>query len=380
MILEQAVLPVKDGQEADFERAFAQAKGIIAAMPGFRGLTLSRCLERPSTYLLLVEWDRLEDHTEGFRNAPAHQEWKALLHPFYDPSPVVEHYRPVLSDGTCAVIELRTPGELDAMRAAGAVVADMHAAVRAIAAPGVRLTQLDAVARDVLSDAGADLARSSGTQPLSTTPPFPGVVCLSVNDVALHGIPTPEVLEDGDLLSVDAGATLDGWVGDAAITFPVGTPRPDDLALVATTERALAAGIAAAVVGNRIGDVSAAIGAVGRAGGCGINTDQGGHGVGRHDARAAARAQRGARRPRRAAAGRAGHRDRAVVPGRRQRRLPRRRRRLDAAQRRRQPRRPRRAHRRRHRRRPPHPDPAALTDCAANGRDDCAHKDLSHGP
>jgi methionyl aminopeptidase len=178
------------------------------------------------------------------------------------------------------LIELRTPGELDAMRAAGAVVADMLAAVRAAAAPGVRLTQLDEVARAVLADAGAT-SPFLGYAPLASTPPFPGVVCLSVNDVALHGIPTPQELDDGDLLSVDAGATLDGWVGDAAVTFPVGSPRPDDLELVATTERALAAGIAAAVVGNRVGDVSAAIGAVGRAGGCGINTDQGGHGVGR---------------------------------------------------------------------------------------------------
>jgi methionyl aminopeptidase len=178
------------------------------------------------------------------------------------------------------LIELRTPGELEAMRAAGAVVADMLAAVRVAAAPGVRLSQLDAVARDVLADAGAT-SPFLGYAPLPTTPPFPGVVCLSVNDVALHGIPTPDVLDDGDLLSVDAGATLDGWVGDAATTFPVGTPHPEDLRLVATAERALAAGIAAAVVGNRVGDISAAIGAVGRAGGCGINTDQGGHGVGR---------------------------------------------------------------------------------------------------
>ncbi|TKJ30969.1 type I methionyl aminopeptidase [Blastococcus sp. CCUG 61487] len=178
------------------------------------------------------------------------------------------------------MIELRTPGEIDAMRAAGAVVADMHAAVKAAAAPGVRLTTLDAIARDVLADAGAT-SPFLGYAPLPTTPPFPGVLCLSVNDVALHGIPTPEELEDGDLLSVDAGAVLDGWVGDAAMTYPIGTPRPEDLALVATTEAALEAGIAAAVVGNRIGDISAAIGAVGRAGGCGINTDQGGHGVGR---------------------------------------------------------------------------------------------------
>ena len=178
------------------------------------------------------------------------------------------------------MIELRTPGELDAMRAAGAVVADMLAAVRAAAAPGVRLTQLDAVAREVLAAAGAT-SPFLGYAPLPTTPPFPGVVCLSVNDVALHGIPTPQVLEDGDLLSVDAGATLDGWVGDSATTLAVGAPRPEDLRLVDTAQRALDAGIAAAVVGNRIGDISAAIGAIGRAGGCGINTDQGGHGVGR---------------------------------------------------------------------------------------------------
>jgi methionyl aminopeptidase len=156
----------------------------------------------------------------------------------------------------------------------------MLAAVRAAAAPGVRLTELDQAARDVLDRAGAS-SPFLGYAPLSTTPPFPGVVCLSVNDVALHGIPTLQALEDGDLLSVDAGATLDGWVGDAAISFPVGTPRPEDARLIDTTERALRAGIAAAVPGNRVGDISAAIAAVGRAGGCGINTDQGGHGVGR---------------------------------------------------------------------------------------------------
>ena len=143
------------------------------------------------------------------------------------------------------MIELRTPGEVDAMRAAGAVVADMLAAVRAAAAPGVRLSQLDGVAREVLARHGAT-SPFLGYQPLATTPPFPGVVCLSVNDVALHGIPTPEVLDDGDLLSVDAGATLDGWVGDAAITFSVGTAREEDARLVATTEAALQAGIARA--------------------------------------------------------------------------------------------------------------------------------------
>jgi heme-degrading monooxygenase HmoA len=95
VILEHALLPVKPGQEAAFERAFAEAKGIIAAMPGFRGLTLSRCLERPDAYLLLVHWERLEDHTVGFRGSPEYQQWRALLHDFYDPFPTVEHFREV---------------------------------------------------------------------------------------------------------------------------------------------------------------------------------------------------------------------------------------------------------------------------------------------
>src|SRR3712207_9186450 len=135
------------------------------------------------------------------------------------------------------------------MRAAGAVVADMLAAVRAAAAPGARLTPLDEVARAVLADAGAT-SPFLGYAPLTTTPPFPGVVCLSVNDVALHGIPTPQELEDGDLLSVDAGATLDGWLGDAAATFPVGGPQAGDRRLDAPPEGAVPGGLGASVGGN----------------------------------------------------------------------------------------------------------------------------------
>jgi heme-degrading monooxygenase HmoA len=97
VILEHALLPVKPGEEAAFESAFAEAKAIIAAMPGFLRLTLSRCLENPNTYLLLVEWDRLVDHTEGFRGSPQYQEWRRLLHSFYEPFPVVEHYEQVHS-------------------------------------------------------------------------------------------------------------------------------------------------------------------------------------------------------------------------------------------------------------------------------------------
>ncbi|MGZ4618795.1 MAG: antibiotic biosynthesis monooxygenase family protein [Frankiaceae bacterium] len=95
MVIEHAVLPVKPGQEAAFESAFAQAQSIISKATGFRRLLLSRCVERPDTYLLLVEWDRLEDHIEGFRGSPPYQEWRSLLHHFYQPFPAVEHYEPV---------------------------------------------------------------------------------------------------------------------------------------------------------------------------------------------------------------------------------------------------------------------------------------------
>jgi heme-degrading monooxygenase HmoA len=92
MIVEHALLPVTAGREAEFESAFGQAKTLIAGMPGFRSLTLSRCIERPDTYLLLVEWDRLEDHTEGFRGSVEYQRWREMLHHFYEPFPVVEHF------------------------------------------------------------------------------------------------------------------------------------------------------------------------------------------------------------------------------------------------------------------------------------------------
>ena len=97
MVIEHALLPVRPGTAADFEAAFAEARAVIAAGPGFRRLSLSRCVERPDTYLLLVEWDRLEDHTEGFRGSAGYQRWRELLHGFYDPFPAVEHFREVLT-------------------------------------------------------------------------------------------------------------------------------------------------------------------------------------------------------------------------------------------------------------------------------------------
>ncbi|MFF0264911.1 type I methionyl aminopeptidase [Kribbella sp. NPDC004536] len=178
------------------------------------------------------------------------------------------------------MVELKTPAEIEQMRAAGRVVANALQTVKKHATAGVSLLELDVVARDVLRTAGA-VSLFDGYQPGFSTLPFRGVICTSVNDAVLHGLPNELRLQDGDLLNVDCGASIDGWCADSAISFCVGTPHPEDLELIATTERALAAGIAAAVPGNRIGDIGAAIGQVGRQAGLGTNLDFGGHGIGR---------------------------------------------------------------------------------------------------
>ena len=178
------------------------------------------------------------------------------------------------------MVEIKTRGEIEAIRAAGQVVARALDAARGHATAGTRLTELDEVARSVLAAAGAS-SPFLGYQPSFASAPFPAVICTSLNDAALHGIPGRRRLAQGDLVSIDCGATLDGWVADAAISFTVGPPSAADNRLIGTARAALEAGISAAVAGARIGDISAAIGAVGRAGGYGINTDFGGHGVGR---------------------------------------------------------------------------------------------------
>lgn len=179
------------------------------------------------------------------------------------------------------MVELKTDTSIDAMHAAGQVVARALTAVRQAADVGVSLLELDAVAHGVLREAGAG-SPFLGYRPSFAPTPFPGVICASVNDAIVHGIPDGYRLRDGDLVSIDCGALLDGWAGDSALSFVVGTPRPADLALIETAERALEAGIGAAVVGNRIGDIAHAIGTVCRSAGYGIMEDFGGHGIGRH--------------------------------------------------------------------------------------------------
>lgn len=92
MIVEHGVLPIRPGREADFEAAFAKARPLISVQPGFLGISMSRSVESPNLYLLLVQWESVEAHTEGFRKSPEFGQWRALLHEFYDSPPVIEHF------------------------------------------------------------------------------------------------------------------------------------------------------------------------------------------------------------------------------------------------------------------------------------------------
>lgn len=178
------------------------------------------------------------------------------------------------------MVELKTPDEIAVMREAGRVVATALAACRSAAAVGVSLLELDAVAADVLSTHGAK-SSFQHYHPHFAPTPFPAVICASVNDVIVHGIPSSYRLRDGDLVSIDFGACVDGFHGDAAVSFVVGSASPEDLALIERTQEALDAGIAAARPGGRLGDISHAVGVIGRAAGYGIPEGFGGHGVGR---------------------------------------------------------------------------------------------------
>jgi methionyl aminopeptidase len=178
------------------------------------------------------------------------------------------------------VIELRTPEEIEQMRPAGRFVAEVLTRLAAAADVGVNLLELDALAHEMIRERGAESCYID-YHPSFGAMPFGKVLCTSVNDAVLHGLPHDYQLRDGDLLSVDFAASVDGWVSDSALSVVVGTPREEDLRLIEVTTRALEAGIAAAQAGSRIGDISAAIAAVARGAGLGVNTDFGGHGVGR---------------------------------------------------------------------------------------------------
>lgn len=182
------------------------------------------------------------------------------------------------------MIEILTPQQVDRGRRTGALVAEILHRCAERARPGTNLLEIDAWAREMIEAAGAescyvDYAPSFGRGP------FGHYICTSVNDAVLHGRPRDQVLADGDLLSLDLAVSLDGVVADSAMSVVVGSPPPGPradqaAALIEVTERALAAGIAAAWPGVKVGDISAAIGSVLRGAGYPVNTQFGGHGVG----------------------------------------------------------------------------------------------------
>jgi len=178
------------------------------------------------------------------------------------------------------VIELLTPTEVDRMRPAGRFVAEVLTALEQAADVGVNLLELDELAHRMIRDRGAESCYID-YHPSFGASPFGKVLCTSVNDAVLHGLPHDYALADGDLLSVDFAAGVDGWVADSALSVQVGEQREEDQRLIRTTRAALDAAIAVARPGNRLGDVGAAIGAVARGEGYGINLQFGGHGVGR---------------------------------------------------------------------------------------------------
>ncbi|MFJ1767463.1 type I methionyl aminopeptidase [Amycolatopsis sp. NPDC088138] len=178
------------------------------------------------------------------------------------------------------MIELKTPAEIERMHVAGRFVAEVLTEVGRLADVGVNLMDLEHHARGMIKRRGAescywDYAPSFGEGP------FRNVICLSVNDAVLHGLPHDYVLRDGDVVTADLAVGIDGWVADSARTVIVGTAAEEDLRIIRATEEALEAAIDAARPGNRLGDISAAIYAVACEYGYPVNTEFGGHGIGR---------------------------------------------------------------------------------------------------
>ena len=167
----------------------------------------------------------------------------------------------------------KTPVQIAHMRRAGAVVAEMHEACTLAAKPGATTADLDAAAREVLD-------RRKARSNFLNYHGFPAVACISPNEVIVHGIPDDRRLADGDIVSIDCGAIIDGWHGDAAITIPVGEIDEESQRLIEVTRAALAAAIAATTDGNRLGDVGAAVEDVARAAGFSVVREYVGHGIG----------------------------------------------------------------------------------------------------
>ncbi len=172
------------------------------------------------------------------------------------------------------MIQIKSTAEIEKMRLAGLVVADTLAAVREAVAPGVTTGELDALAEKVIRSRGA-------TPSFLGYHGFPATLCTSVNDEIVHGIPGSRLLSDGDVISIDCGAIVDGWHGDSAITVAVGDVSDELSTLIRVTEDAMWAGIAAMGIGKWMRDIGSAIqGAIEAEGDYGIVQEYGGHGIG----------------------------------------------------------------------------------------------------
>jgi methionyl aminopeptidase len=171
-------------------------------------------------------------------------------------------------------VRRKTPEQIARMRTAGRVVAEMHERIREAIRPGVTTAELDEVGRAVIAERGAvsNFLGYNGT--------YPAVICASPNDMIVHGIPGPYRLEEGDIISIDCGAIVDGWHGDAAFTAGVGRIDPEAQRLIDVTEAALHAGVAQMVPGNRIGDIGAAVQKVAEAAGFAVVREYVGHAIG----------------------------------------------------------------------------------------------------
>lgn len=178
------------------------------------------------------------------------------------------------------MIHLKSAREIDHLRESADLVGRTLAEVAKHVRVGVTTAELDAIAEDFIRTRGAEPA-FKGYEIGGSAPPFPGTLCTSVNDVVVHGFPSDYALQEGDLLSVDCGVELNGYYGDYAYTFGVGAIAPEDAALCRVTYDALNKGVAQAVVGNRVGDISSTIQTHCEEHGCGVVRDLVGHGIGR---------------------------------------------------------------------------------------------------
>ncbi len=178
-------------------------------------------------------------------------------------------------------IHLKSPKEVDGLRAAGRLVAEAFARLESAIRPGVLLSDLDALVADFLASRGAQPLYKGYRGRTAAHPPFPGVICASVNDEICHGLPNGRVLRAGDIVGIDIGLKYNGFCGDACVTYPVGLIKPEAQRLLAAAQECLRRGIAAAQAGNRLSDIGAAIQAYAESQEFSVVAEWGGHGIGR---------------------------------------------------------------------------------------------------